>query len=393
MAKRDSTVTFNTERHTETVSEMRRKHEDIRSKGFSTISRTGKLHPYVDVTKRIKRSWNSIVDGTLVNGPALALVSDYDGTASMGSNIKRFFDALVPFNVLMEPIRDMGYDTQLSAMMHQDKDDVIPGSEIVNAIQQTEYETGNRIADQIREIVNSNAGGDPTEEYQFALLQAAFNKLDINRYGLKGYLFIGGDEIGRDGNTPEEVMEHLGRKIQSYMTIKQMYEAAAEKFHVYRIQCGGSGTGASRDSYTTWWEKVMGKGHVVVVEDVELLAEVQAALVWCGETPEPTEAGLIDFIVNGTKSNIKRTPEDAKKIWRWIIEAGVELGVQTKLPNWGKLPKKGDKFAHYRHMWPVGDPRAVENTEDVEDEDPALDVDSGPKRPDRPINPVDWSNF
>lgn len=396
MARPDSVVPFNTEKHTKTVREMRATHEDVRAKGFSTVKRTGKLHPFVDVTKRIKRSRNSIIDQggklTLVNGTALPVVSDFDGTASMGENIRRFFEALVPFNDLLAPIRESGYDVQMSAMMHQDKDDQLPGSGIVNAIQQTEFETGNAIAEQIREIVYSNDGGDSTEEYQFALLQLAFNSLDINRYGLKGYAFVGGDEIGRDGNTPEEVMRHLGRTTQSYMTVKQMYQAAAEKYHIYRIQCGGGGSGASRNRYTTWWENVMGKGQVVVVEDVSLLAEVQAALVWCGETQNPTEAGLVEFIVNGTKGNIRRTAADAKKIWRWITEAEVELGIQTKAENWGKLPVKGSVFAHYRHMWPVDHARASENTVEEEEVEPVIDI-AGLSKPKRVRKPTDWGKF
>jgi hypothetical protein len=397
MAKKDAVVTFSTERHSKTVAEMRAAGEEVRARGRSTVKKTGKLHPFVDVKLRIKKSRNSIIDEsgklTLVNGPALSILPCYDGTASMGENIGRFFRALVPFYELLTPIRNH-YDTQLSAMMFQDRDDTIPDTDLVSAVQQTEFESGNAIAAQIRELINSNNGYDSTEEYQLALLQAAFNLLDINRYGLKGYMFLGGDENGRDGNTPEEVMEHLGRKIQSYMTIKQMYEAAAEKYHVYRIQCGGGGAGASRDSYSVWWERVMGKGHVIVVRNVDLLAEVQAALVWCGETQNPTEEGLIEFIVSGTAGNIHRTSAEAKEIWSWITEAEVELGVQTKLPNWGKLPKKGDIFAHYRHLWPIDDPRAAENVIEVEDEDPPLIVPGTPKRPSgRKAKPIDWDKF
>lgn len=393
MAKHDSVVTFSTERHSKTVADMRAAHEDIRAKGFSTVKRTGKLHKFVDIKSRIKRSRNSIVevDGkwTLVNGIALPVVSSFDGTASMGENIARFFNALVPFYELLAPIRDLGYDLQMSSMMFQDKDDSLPGTDLVSAIQQTEFETGNAIAAQIRELIYSNNGGDSTEEYQFALLQAAFNNLDINRYGLKGYFFLGGDEIGRSGNSPEEVMEHLGRKIQGYMTIRQMYEAAAEKYHVYRIQCGSGGEGARRNATTTFWEKVMGKGRVILVEDINLLAEVQAALVWCGENPNPTEEGMIEFIVNGTKGNIRRTKADAKKIWRWITDAGVELGIQTKLPNWGKLPLKGSVFSHYRHMWSADDARSADNTIDEDDEDSTLD----PKSLGRAKKKINWKKY
>ena len=397
MAKPKDTVTFNKEVHTETVKAMHAAHEDVRARGFSTVKRTGKLHKYVDVKLRIKKSRDSIIEVLgkllLVNGIALPIVSAFDGTASMGENIGRFFRALVPFYALLEHIRGLGYDTQLSAMMFQDKDDTLPGTDLVVAIEQTEFESGNNVADQIREIVYSNAGGDSTEEYQFAGLQAAFNSLDINRRGLKGYFFVGGDEIGRDGNSPEEVMQHLGRKIQGYMTIKQMFEAAAEKYHIYRIQCGGDGMGARRDSYTAWWEDVLGKGHVVVVKDVSLLAEVQAALVWCGETQNPTEDGLVEFIVNGTKGNAHRTAAEAREIWSWIMEAGVELGIQTKAEAWGKQPTKGAEFAHYRHLWPIGDPRATENTVVEEEPEPDLGPDT-PKRPvGRPKKKINWDNL
>jgi hypothetical protein len=53
-------------------------------------------------------------------------------------------------------------------------------------------------------------------------------------------------------------------------------------------------------------------------------------------------------------ANEPATREQAKQIWSAMKVAGVEIGAQTRLPNYAKLPKPGELFEHHRYAWPIG---------------------------------------
>lgn len=148
----------------------------------------------------------------------------------------------------------------------------------------------------------------------------------------------------------------------------------------------GSGGGGSHDFATDWWQDKLGSGRVVVVPDPDLLAEVQAGLIYATETAEPTEAGLFEFLAAGG-SNKKATKKVADEVWGWIAEAGVPFGAQTKLPGYADIPLPGAVFTHYRHQWPEGHSRYAENVIPAE---PAV-ADPSPDAP--KSEKPDWGRF
>lgn len=388
MARVSDTATFNTKKFEETVSEMRARREKVHDEGERIYRETGKLDSNVDVHGKTRVSRNSMVrDGDhfiLKNGIALPIFSGYDGTGSMGGNVELAFNAIPEVDTMLVSLRSR-YNTQIASGVVQDVGDEHP------VFQMSQFESDNRIAEQIRLLVPDHSGGDATEDYDLGL---AFMMLatgaDIAAfYGLKGYAMIVGDQIGRGNVTLESVEHHLGHKLQGkLLTTKAICQALLPNWHMFYVHVG-SGGGGHHDFATEWWQDKLGAGRVVVVPNPNLLAEVQAGLIYATETLQPTQSGMIEFLLAGG-ANKRISVRDANEVWSWIKEAGVPFGAQAKLPGYNDIPKPGDVFAHFRHAWPEGHLRAGENVT------PPDSGEGGPAAlpdPTRKSGHIDWSKF
>lgn len=362
MARYEDTRTFDTRRFESDRSAMRARREEVHYTGRKVYEETGALDPNVNVYGATRVSHNSLApqDGyyILTNGIALPVVSAFDGTGSMGGNIEICFNALNALDGLLTPLRSrFGYNIQVSSGVAQDRLDSHP------VAQMSQWETDNRIADQIRLLVPDKDGGDATEDYQLFL--AFVNErtdIDIfNYYGLKGYMFLMADQICREGTSKAEIEKHLGyQTTMQSLTTKALCQAVARRFHLFYLQVG-SGDGGRRNGITEWWEDKLGYGRIVIVPDPNLLAEVQVALIYATEAEKPTREEAVRLLVEGTKGNSNLSTAQANRVWDWIVEAKIPLGAQAKLRAGKDLPKPGDKFTHFRHAWPIGHPRAGEN--------------------------------
>jgi len=378
------TATFDTKRYEKSVAEMRTRGEEVHDRGRDIYRKTGHLDPLVNIHGQLRVSHNSMKkDGEkciLTNGIALPIWSGFDGTGSMGENAARAHAALGEINAMLDGIRGR-YNPQLATSVIQDVDDEHP------VFQMSQFETDDRIAEQIRLLIPDHNGGDAPEDYQLGLayLMMATHTDISDFYGLKGYGMVVGDQIGREKVSVESVNHHLGHKLQSAMSTKSVGHQLLPKWHIFYVHVG-SGDGGERDFATKWWDEILGKGRTVVVPDPNLLAEVQAGLIYVCETAEPTADGLTAFLT-AEGSNKKITAKVAKEIWDWIVDGGVEFGAQTKLPGYGDIPLPGSVFAHYRHQWPEGHSKFEENFIPV---DPVA-LDPSPTMP--KSERVDWSKF
>lgn len=389
MARVSDTSTFNTKAFAETVETMRSRREKVHDTGERVYRETGKLDPNVDIHGKWRISHNSLVrDGDrfiLKNGIALPIFSGFDGTGSMGKNVAKAFEAIPVLDTMLSGIRDR-YNTQIASAVVQDVIDEHP------VFQMTQFESDNRIPEQIRLLVPDHGGGDETEDYDLcpAYLWLATQTDIVNFYGLRGYTMIVGDQIGRSKVTAENVKEHLGHTLQTaFMSTKAICQTLLSKWHMFYVHVG-SGGGGSRDFATEWWIDKLGQGRVVIVPDPDLLAEVQAGLIYATETLTPTESDMIEFLLAGG-TNKRISKKNAGEVWRWIKEAGIPFGAQAKLAGYNDIPKPGDVFAHFRHAWPEGHPRAGENITPSESGESESAMLPDPTR--KSSGPIDWSKF
>jgi hypothetical protein len=340
---------------------MRSRRERVHDLGEQVLRETGTLHPDVDIRGgKIRQSHNALIpsesgDGTvvLVNGPAWPLLSMFDGTASMGENVGRAHTAAGAVDAMLGNIRGLGFNTQLAAGVVQDVGDHYP------VVQMTQYESDNRRAEQLRLLLPANAGGDAPEDYDLALAHLMLGlDLDIWRYGLRGYAFIVGDQLGRGFVTPSDVRHHLGHTIQSQMTTEAICKALRPKLHLFFLQVDSRGPGGY-NSISHWWLEKLGLGRVIITPH-QFLAEVQAGLAYVTETLRPTQDGLSRFLqVEGANTTLSQ--RNIHEIWQCLQAAQEHFGSQARLTGYNDLPKPGDVFVHYRDPWPIGHPRFSEN--------------------------------
>lgn len=384
----NDTATFNTRAHAETVESMRLRREGVHDKGARIYAETGELDPNVNIFGKFRLSHNSFTpaDGgqaLLKNGIALPTFSGFDGTGSMGENAGKAFNAIPVIDTMLNPLRTR-YHIQIASGVWQDVVDRHP------VIQMSQFESDNRIAEQIRSLVPDHNGGDPTEDYDLGLayLLLATDTDIFNFYGLKGYSFIVADQIGRGNVTPTGVKRYLGHTLQSTTTTRDLCRQLLRKWHLFYIQVASEGY-VPHSETTSWWTDKLGSGRVVIVPNPDLLAEVQAGLMYVTETQAPTMDGFVRFItIEG--ANKRLDSGDAKEIWSWLQTAKMHFGAQAKLPGYSDIPMPGNLFAHFRHAWPIGHSRAGENV--TPEGNPELPPSSG-KKPGKSGAGLDWSRF
>ena len=128
--------------------------------------------------------------------------------------------------------------------------------------------------------------------------------------------------------------------------------------HAFLLQVG------NESETHRFWSRVFPKENIVKLPNTKVLPQVQAAIIGLTEgtlSLENCEQFLKDQQVSETM---------AKDIVRAI--AHIPVGAQAALPNFGKLPKKGDLFASKTEVWPVEsgqDGEAVEDSPSGSQED------------------------
>lgn len=330
--------------------------EAIRSEGLSVThrgeqrAREGRgLDPLVDPKshKATRESRNLLVeqpDGkfVLAYGVALPFVSGIDCTGSMGGNVDIAFHS-IPTNqdLLVQGSAAVfkRYHVHQATVAIQDVGDQFP-------FQHTECEVDNRIEEQMQLLVRERRGGDETEDYQLALWYAASRtQCTIERYGLKGYYFIIGDEIGREVLRCSDVSKIFGVELQSEISTVDLGNQVLEKWHVFYLQVG------QIDYTTTWWSRVIGRERVVLLPRTEDIAVVQATIV--GLTEGVLDLQNAQAFLEGETHMDK---EHARRVVRAVSH--IPLRVQADLPNFDKIPAAGAVFASRDDIWPLDSPEA-----------------------------------
>src|SRR3989344_1878597 len=340
-----------------TVRGMRARGEGVHDTGRAHWQQHKAMNPLVDVTQN-RGSHNAMVpndDGTctLTNGIAIPVLNMFDGTGSTAQYVADFFHACEKQYQLMEGARPR-YNMQLASAVVQDVVDNTP------VVQLSQFESDERSADQVRLLIPASGGGDATEDYDLGLAAGLFVYADAwTYYGLKGYFTITADEIGRGVVTADDVKNHLGQSLDQFQAGKRIDTAEicqrlSEHWHVFYLQVPGVGRRT-----TEWWNERLGHGRVIQVDDPRILAEIRAGMIYATEAKNPSMSGLGEFLLTGNQSF---NATDIERVWRTIQVAKQHFGAQAKLPGYHEIPLPGDKFAHYRHAWPIGHPRAVENT-------------------------------
>lgn len=382
MTRITDVATFNTAKFAATVEDMRAKRESVHEAGERVYRATGKMDPLVGVCEATRRSRNAFVksdDGTymLIKGLKLPMFFGTDGTGSFGKQVALLFQAMPIVDQMLAFLRE-NFQTDISFGVMQDVDDPH------DVFQMPEFESSEKMADHMRLLIPDKSGGDSPEDYDLGMYYLARHvETDIIRYGLRGYAIFVLDQVGRGIVRASDVKRHLGQTMQeSSLSTKDICTELLTKWHGFVVNVG-SDNQAPSVAVTRWWQERIGKNRVIEAE-IGLVAEVQVSVVYVTETKNPTMDGLAK-VLSGNGSNTKISMNDVKKIWGWLQKAGVPFGEQATLASRVDLPKIGAKFAHIRHVWPIGHPRSNENVIPTDEH--------GSSSAPAPRKPINWGKF
>lgn len=280
-------------------------------------------------------------------GAAMPVLSLLDTTGSMGGNVDVAFRVLPKVQNLLVQGRNAvlaRYHTQIATGVIQDMVDRFP-------FQWSQFEPDNEVERQMGLLVPDRNGGDLIEDYQLGLFGAAYlTDTSIAQYGLRGYCFIVGDQIGRGEIRFRDLQKVFGPQVlekafglnasQDIPSLAETAQKFLQNWHGFYLSVGNN------EWTLAWWRNLLGRERVIVLPCTDDLAEIQACIIGLTE-------GVLDF--QSAQDFLKEAavaPERAVM----IIEAlkNMPVGLQKSFPNFNRIPLVGSKFASREDIWPMG---------------------------------------
>lgn len=196
-----------------------------------------KVHEKLDPSKlnkagkNIRESFDSAIHP---NSHAISVL--FDVTGSMSTIPKTFVTKL---DKLMQSLVKKGYIENPHILFGSVGDatcDAVP-------LQIGQFEGGNE-TDEVLSLIylESGGGGQNTESYELGMYyMARHTDIDcFNKRGVKGYLFLIGDELPYKQVKKEEVKAVIGDSLQDNIDTKDILEELREKYEVFWIVPNGS---------------------------------------------------------------------------------------------------------------------------------------------------------
>lgn len=185
-----------------------------------------------------------------------------------------------------------GYATDpqiLVGAIGDDQYDAVP-------LQAGQFESDNRIDEQLRQIyLEGGGGGDRMEGYALAAYFLATRaRLDaLTKRGRKGYLFIIGDEMNKPKLYAKSIRRFIGDEVHENLAVGDVYRMLAEKFHIYYVV-------PNLTSYydEPWleehWRRIVGE-RFLRLDDPEAVCDLIALTVGIMEDSITLDEGLDDL--------------------------------------------------------------------------------------------------
>jgi hypothetical protein len=235
-------------------------------------------HPALDPTKLNSRRLNIREAFDSADHPCTTpIVVGFDSTGSMGSVPRVVQEKLA---TLFKLLLDKGYatDPQISIATYGDADcDQVP-------LQMSQFESDNRIDDNLDRLYLEGGGGGNGGESSNLLLYylAHHTKTDAwTKRAKKGYVFLIGDEV-QIPLTAAQVRQYVGDgEPASDLTFEGVVADVTKTWDVKMLLIHNA-TAVSQGSQA-FYENLLGRNNVTLVQDPDTIAELIAAMVGIAE--------------------------------------------------------------------------------------------------------------
>ncbi len=158
-------------------------------------------------------------------------------------------------------------------------------------MQISQFESGMRLADQLKDIyLEGNGGGNHYEGYIFAWYMAAMHtKIDcFEKRGQKGFLFTVGDEEPTPMLYKRDIKRVLGIGPETDLSAEQLLNMVSRMYHVFHVIVEqGSYARSNMDVVMSKWRALLGQ-NAIRLSNYEKLSEVivSAIEVVSGKSPD-----------------------------------------------------------------------------------------------------------
>jgi len=148
------------------------------------------------------------------------------------------------------------------------------------SLQTGQFESGVEMAADLGKIfMEGKGGGSNHESYQNAIyFFARHTSIDcFEKRGVKGLLFIVGDELPYDQVSALEVSVLIGDNLQDNIPIKDIVKECQEKWDIYYVLPRGSDN-FNDSRIKSYWEELLGAGKLIILNDPASICETIASI-------------------------------------------------------------------------------------------------------------------
>lgn len=206
-------------------------------------------------------------------------------------------------------------------------------------LQVGQFESDNRMDDQLRNmILEGGGGGQQTESYELAAYFVARHTASDawDKRGKRGYFFMTGDERYYPSVKAREVREFLGEEMTENLTTKALFEELKQKWDVYVIQPGEGSSYIGDEKIEKAWRDLVGQNYIKV-DHPDAVAETIALTIGLAEGAIALDDGLADLIDVGSSAG--------KSVGKALATLGTKAGAVAKANTPKDLVAAGDSVA------------------------------------------------
>lgn len=172
-------------------------------------------------------------------------------------------------------------------------------------LQVGQFESDNRMDEHLQNIVlEGGGGGQKRESYDLAFYFASrHTAMDCwDKRGVKGYLFIIGDEMGYPNILKAQVNALMGDGLEADIPIEEIVQEVKQKFNLFYIIPQGAHYGKDQE-VSGYWKDLLGEQHVVELSDPQDVAETIALIIGTSEGTIGLDEGLEHLREFGTDAD------------------------------------------------------------------------------------------
>jgi hypothetical protein len=199
-------------------------------------------------------------------------------------------------------------------------------------LQVGQFESDNRMDDQLRAIfIEGGGGGQKSESYELAAyFMARHVATDAwEKRGRKGYLFIIGDELNKPALEAKHIRRVIGDDVREDIDPASVYRELAKRWHVYYILPNMSAY-YDDEEIAEHWRGLLGQ-HFMRLDDPGAVCELIASTVGMEEKGIDVAAALADLAELGSTN-------ETVSVGKALATVGASAGAVAS----GDLPDVGD---------------------------------------------------